>query len=63
MLTSNAILAWLHIGDLHIADGAGQSLADLNRIVALADDVPDPFALVRDAVAPFLGPNCNGQKW
>ncbi len=49
MPPSNDILSWLHIGDLHVTDGAGQNLADLKRIVALANDLPDgalDFALL-----------------
>ena len=49
MQSSNDILSWLHIGDLYVTDGAGENLADLKRIVALANELPDAaldFALL-----------------
>ncbi len=49
MPPSDDILSWLHIGDLHVTDGAGENLADLKRIVALANGLPDgalDFALL-----------------
>ena len=49
MPASNAILAWLHIGDLHVTDGAGENLRYLKRIVALANELPNgalDFALL-----------------
>ena len=49
MPPSNAILAWLHIGDLHVTDGAGENLVHLKRIVALANQLPNgvlDFALL-----------------
>ncbi len=49
MPPSDEILSWLHIGDLHVTHGAGENLADLKRIVALANELPDDaldFALL-----------------
>lgn len=34
---TNGMLTWLHIGDLHVTNDAGQNLHDLRRIVALAN--------------------------
>ncbi len=34
------VLAWLHIGDLHIADAGAENHRDLGRIVALANALP-----------------------
>lgn len=49
MPPSEDILSWLHIGDLHVTDGAGENLTDLKRIVGLANELPDgalDFALL-----------------
>ncbi len=34
------VLAWLHIGDLHLAEAGAESHRDLGRIVALANTLP-----------------------
>ena len=49
MSPSDKPLSWLHIGDLHVTDGAGENLSGLRRIVALANELPDgalDFALL-----------------
>ncbi len=49
MSPPDKILSWLHIGDLHVTDSAGENLADLRLIVALANELADEaldFALL-----------------
>ncbi len=40
MPDSDAILSWLHIGDLHLVDADAQNHRDLRRIVALVGSLP-----------------------
>jgi hypothetical protein len=53
------VLTWLHIGDLHVTDADGENLADLRRIVGLANGLPDgaiDFALLPGDNADDGGP-------
>ncbi len=38
--SSNGVLSWLHIGDLHLTAAGDENHRDLNRIVALANALP-----------------------
>ena len=40
MPDENDVLSWLHIGDLHVTDEAGQNYRDLQRVVSLAQGLP-----------------------
>ncbi len=54
---SGRVLAWLHICDLHLANGSAENHRDLGRIFALANALP-PGSLDTQ-----LGPSRRGKKW